>query len=487
MKEREISLLDLLVETLLKWRVIIVWALVGGILMGCFSYVRSYRTAQTQKAQAMALERQFESGVQTEQEYLQNGLANTQINNVNTVLDYESLWKAEDAYLQESVKMLIDPLNAPRATLTFQVVAEDVEIAERIEQVYEDMVPDGVGQWLAEKTQDGTSEVALSELISSQKEYEEKSDTFRVTIYHISEEQCLQLAEKVDEYFQEQQPMLARKMGDHQIQLVAQNFSYVVDRVLLENRQKIQSNMINWRTNAAKLKDAFSAAEWEYYDYLVENKYREDLAGVQQSERETQGVAYVTVIQPSISKKYVLMGMVLFAFIYAFYFFVKYILNNRLRAVDDVVSIYGVPELGVIPVGGGGKKIFSFVDNWILKLRNWNKRSFAAEEAIGLAAVAVKMAAKKENLSEVCCIGCDLKENAVKTAEAIQSILKDADISVKVLDNVLYDQETMEQLLSAKGAFLLERVGGTLYDEISREIELLHRQEIMVLGIIVVE
>ena len=56
-----------------------------------------------------------------------------------------------------------------------------------------------------------------------------------------------------------------------------------------------------------------------------------------------------------------------------------------------------------------------------------------------------------------------------------------------VLNNVLYNQETMAQLEHAKGAFLLEQVGETLYTEIAQEIELLQRQGITVLGIVVVE
>lgn len=488
MKEREISLIDLMVEILLKWRVIIVWMLVGGILMGGFGYTRSYRTAQAQKAALEAQLHQAESEDLTEWEYLQSILTEIQINNVNTAVSYESLREAKAAYLQESIKMQLDPLNVPRVQLTFQVVAEDVETIQIVEPIYENMITGGLSQWLAQEAGDDVSEAAISELISLGRNSGtllRGSDTFTVAIYYISEEQCLQLAEEVDEYLQEQHSQLVRTMGAHQIQLVNQNFSYVMDTALLDSRQKIQSDMASWSTSAAKLKDAFSAEEWQYYAYLNADKQQGDSVGEQQSEE--QSALSETVIQPSVSTKYVLMGIILFAFIYAFYVFLKYILSGRIRATDDMTSLYGVPELGVISVEKEGKKLLAFVDGWILKLRDWNKRRFSMEEAIGLAAVAVKMAAKKEGLNEICCIGCNLKTNAVKTADAIQNVLKDANISMKVLNNALYDQEAMEQLLSARGAFLLERAGETLYEEISREIELLHRQEIKVLGIIVVE
>ena len=51
MKEREIALVDLLVAILLRWRVVILAMLIGGMLMGAFSYYRSSQTAEAQRAQ----------------------------------------------------------------------------------------------------------------------------------------------------------------------------------------------------------------------------------------------------------------------------------------------------------------------------------------------------------------------------------------------------------------------------------------------------
>ena len=109
------------------------------------------------------------------------------------------------------------------------------------------------------------------------------------------------------------------------------------------------------------------------------------------------------------------------------------------------------------------------------------------EEALGLAGVAVKMAAKKETFDTVCCIGCNMKERTLKAAEAIQKVLAEDNIELTVLNNVLYDQSAMEQLQGVKGAFLLEKAGETLYDEIMKELELLNRQDIKILGVVVVE
>ena len=60
-------------------------------------------------------------------------------------------------------------------------------------------------------------------------------------------------------------------------------------------------------------------------------------------------------------------------------------------------------------------------------------------------------------------------------------------ISVKILDNVLYDADMMGELEEVKGVVLVEKAMSTLYDEIVGELELVSRQGITVLGGIVVE
>ena len=134
MQEREISLLDLMVEILLRWRVLVVCMLIGGSLMGGFSFVRSYQTAEAQKAQIAEMEKklqekkeQLESDQHEEdtkgnlatKEYLQEQLTEVQKNNINTVLDYESFIEELEAYCDSSILMQLDPLNISQAKLTF--------------------------------------------------------------------------------------------------------------------------------------------------------------------------------------------------------------------------------------------------------------------------------------------------------------------------------------------------------------------------------
>ena len=117
-----------------------------------------------------------------------------------------------------------------------------------------------------------------------------------------------------------------------------------------------------------------------------------------------------------------------------------------------------------------------------MKLRYHNSRQFTTEEAITLASTAVKMAAKKRTLKEVYLLGCNVTGDTLQKCEQISKNLHEESICVQILSNVLYDAEAMEKLENAKGT-----AGSTMYEEVVKELQLMSRQNICVLGGILVE
>ena len=187
---------------------------------------------------------------------------------------------------------------------------------------------------------------------------------------------------------------------------------------------------------------------------------------------------------PAVSKKYVVLGAVLFAFVYAAILCMGYIFNSRIRVNDELQDLYGIPQIGLV-VKDSKKKLF--LDKWISNLRHYGKREFTAEQSMELAFAALKIAAVKNGLNNVCLLGCNLGAGADKVCEGLKDALEKEGITVTILNNVLYDAEAMEKLGTVKGAVLVEKAGSTLYNEITGELELLKRQEIVVLGGITVE
>ena len=116
MEERELSLADILADIMLHWRGIILMMLVGAILLGAVSYMRSYHASKAQAArvekareeiaQKEAERLEFEKDQQelglSEHEMLKNilleELTDLQVRAVEYVMSYESLYNDKMSY-----------------------------------------------------------------------------------------------------------------------------------------------------------------------------------------------------------------------------------------------------------------------------------------------------------------------------------------------------------------------------------------------------
>ena len=97
MNEREISIVDLMVDILLHWRAFIIWMLIGAVALGAFSYVRSVNAVKQQEAPA-----------ETKQDP-EEWLTEDEILNVTYVVDYEKAYFLEKAYRDELLILQVDP------------------------------------------------------------------------------------------------------------------------------------------------------------------------------------------------------------------------------------------------------------------------------------------------------------------------------------------------------------------------------------------
>lgn len=470
MKEREISIIDLLVEILLHWRMFIIWMLIGAVLLGAYSFNRSRSAIKSQQAQTVEMEREPEEWLSEEE-----------IENVNYVMAYEKAYQEKKAYQEELLLMQVDHNNISKAEATIAIDAGERQKSCDIEKVYEDIILSGE---LVDKVAENTDMKAadISEMlflcregaVSDSLEGTEGISTFRIVAMHSDEAQSKNMLDAVIAFLKEKQPDLEKSLGEHEITIANQSFGIVPDTLIAEKQKKLLDERASMKRILSDTIENLSDVEKQYYNLLSNDEESEESAAVEMTSA------------PGVSVKYVFLGAVMAAFIYAFILFMIYIFNTKIRATDSLQELYDIPQLGMVPSEENDKKVFGFIDKWIISLRNHNKRQFTSEEALELASVAAKMAAGKETLHELSLMGSGLKEHSFDICEKIKERLKKDGIQVNILNNVLYDAQMMGELEKAKGVILVESANITLYNEIFEELELLKRQGIKVLGGILV-
>lgn len=458
MKEREISLIDLFVEILLHWRMFIILTFGGIILLGSLGYIRLHNEKKNSQVQTETTPSEPESQFTVEE-----------MQNVAYVVAYETAYNAKKTYFEESPLMNIDPNHINKAEATIAVITEDRQKSCDIKKIYEDIIQsEELCTEVAKKA--GIETAYINEILFLESiNIPQDTITFKVVIISNSKIQCQNILELVIAFLGKKQPEIENVLGCHELAVVNKSFGITADSNIITTKQTVLTEIANMKNTISSAKDNLSDAEQQYYSILTGTTKNNP-----------------TVI-PKINIKHIFLGAFIFPFLYMLILFITYILNTKIRITDNLQELYEIPQLGMIPIKKNTKKLFGFIDGWILSLQNYGKRCFTFEESLGLATIATKISIEKEMFQEIYLIGCGLKERSLDICEEIKSRLSKDNIQVTILNNVLYDAQMMSKLGNAKGAVLIETAGSTLYNEIFDELEFLKRQGIKVLGGILVE
>ena len=487
MRIREIDLLELLTVILLHWRSMIVALLCGAILLGGMSYVKSTQNIQKQQAQIQQEEKyvlELDGKTDAERrELFASKLTDEELTDVESAYLYEQQYAAKEKYMENSVFMNADSFHMYIADLIYRVDAEDMEQAYSINEIYKNLLKSGELRSRLAAACNNSIDTVIS--IADDTIDLHNSSVLRMQLEYSDEETCRSLAQTVRDYIVEKQGEIMSSVGEHEINLIEESYAERMDSDLLDQQKNLKSELINLRTSEIKLTKEFSSDQQEYFELLCMQE-RESEENTTEEENAAEQQTTITG-KASVSKTYLLMGAVLFVFVYAGVLCLKCVANNKLRAKDDLQDLFGIPQLGLITKEKGKKKAFSFVDEWILKMYCHNRRRFDKAEAVELAVVAVHMAAEKNTLDTIYLVGTGMGQSTKQICETLQKELQKSKIEVVVAENILYNAENLKKLENAQGAVLIETVGQTMYTEILQELQLLDRQQITILGGITVE
>lgn len=480
MQTKEIDLLDMIADILSHWRGLLIALVCGAALLGMYSYMNSFYTVQKECVQETV--DQDKTAVQKQLMQMEESMEGSKKAAVLITVEDEKEYEIKKTYFENSVYMKLNPLQVAQTELVYHIQTADVDQNMQSIMPYELLLNNvGLYEWVAGQTgidASSAKELILLENVSELKVQgatqksvlEIGSDSLKVTILQADEDSCRQLTEAVKSYISD--------VTDLELALISETSGVVINKDVMSEQVEYGNELTSLQTAIETAKEGFTENQKQYYDLLTWEETETEQTVQEPKTEET------TTVSPAVSKKYVVLGAVLFAFVYAMILAMGYIFNTKVRVSDELQQIYGIPQIGLV-VKESGKKLF--LDKWIDSLRNYGKRKFTAEQSMKLAFAAIKIAVVKNGQNSICLIGCNMNAGAGKVCESLKAALEEEQIRVTVLDNVLYDAEAMEKVDAMQGAVLVEKAGSTLYNEINDELALLKRQEILVLGGIIVE
>lgn len=264
--EREINLIDMFWAVCLKWRQMVLWAVIFAVLAGGASYLKSAKAARQPKEE-ISLE-DFE-------------LDEDSMKNVNAYLEYKQMYGEQILYNDKASLMQLDASGFYRGVLTYYVdnhfvveypfISKTNNINALIEAYKAEFRTEEFTARLQELTGSDEKEISyVQELIDCNSKYGDmiantnNTGILTISVYSDSEESCKALTELVKETMEAGRPSIAEKMESHDITLLEDNCDYIADSDLWKYQQENISKLSTYKANMDNMENKMTDAELSY-------------------------------------------------------------------------------------------------------------------------------------------------------------------------------------------------------------------------------
>lgn len=517
MEELVIDLKDLFYQILKKWRAVLVWMLVFGILFDGYGYYKKTKEAEAEaEAQRITeLAAVDESVLDTLGEGLTDAEKVTAETAVATYYSTQKSLEYKQEYISKSVRMQINPACAPvvitqylidnHYEVEYPVISRENNIDNIIASYNHELTTEEVCRKLAKELEGELESKYIRELISC---YMDGSGILSVRVTAKDRAECEKMTQVLRDEVKRITPKLQKTYGDFDIQETASDYYESNDTDLFSFQQSSLNELNSLKNTLASLGTDFTEPQKNYYKYLLEsqkleeetdseemgesaNNKTENLEAEDAAGQETVPESAAQAVPAAVSLlqlKYLLIGLVAGAFVVCAVVAFSYIISSTLRVSSDLTDAFHMMLLGCVKEDGKKKKrLFGAVDQLIDRMFYGKGPQFTKEEQLKMICAGMKVAAGKDEMKHVFVTGSC---NDEKTKEIIKALTDTKKTGIEILTegtSVVYDPEALEKLAKADGVVFVEKIGQSLYKDIARELELCEKVKVPVIGGVVVK
>lgn len=474
-EEREINLEELFWKVLYGWRLIILSAIVGMLLLGGYSYIRSRQSVEQTQQKSEVSVKELERGLtQEEKKKLRQAEAMMQ------ELDNK------ETYRENSVLINLDAYHQNRKVLQYYVDTgytwsfdkeNEEDYTDDILKSYTSYVDDqGFLESIKKRIKWKKEDEYLGELVASREidnikgtEKQIQKNTFSIYVTGENKEMIDEISEALEASIADYQTVLSEKIGEHELTLVDKYEGSFVNSALAD-----QKNMLN--AAILKLETDLDTLTTDFTD--IQNQILKGDAEGSESEIETESA------KAGISKKYLLLGLIAGIFLSVLWIAMCYVLNKSIKNAEEVQGLYGLRIFGNLNIKTQGKKrVLSGVDHWLEKKQK--KAVWSLEEERDLILTNLSVTCKKEKIQRVFFTSAlHLSEEDKKEIYFFIEGLEKAGIQTIFEENIIRNASAFEHMSEMENVVFVEKIGETSYEALEKQLILCAEQNAVVLGMI---
>ncbi len=452
-----INFRDMLIYILRRWRNIVIGVLAVGLLAVGYRYLSDWRSYQN-KLNA------------NQQQAATITLDGVSLANANQVLQYEKVYQAQADYNRNAPLMQINPGAVKTQTLTYLIEGARSYV---IAQLYQTHLGDvNLYTDIADHADPVSNTAHIAELVSIEIKYDKQTtaptdhalvcidiiaptDTLRENITHTVKAHIVSLQETV-----------SQALGAHKLTLMTDALQTRVDTTL-KNTQ--QSNLNACNTLRTNLKNAKEALTDEEKAYLEQAAIDDTLA------------APVSPNPPSVSKKWLVLGVAAGLALMLGIYVLGYIFGQKLKSRTDLAERYELYIFGRLTANTRPSLTERTIRRLFCKKEAAETPAYVTQQLL----LSVKAAcADNNNGPSVLVTGSALDDAML--ADMVTELQKEG-IRLTVLADPVQNPAAPRAFADADAVVLAETAGRSTYDDIYRTLDMCARFETPVLGAFIIE
>lgn len=479
-QDRKLNLFDMIFAVVLKWRSIVLMAVILAVLAAGYSYYSS-----TKQGEAINNASNETIDLSESDELM-----------ISRYAEYYDLYLSQKKYCEESPYMTLDANNHYEGRVQYYVQMEEggteaeqnaivtayeqLLSSEDFYQKVEDIIGNKVSRSYYGEVIDCSKE--LEKLVFGNDSYEQTEfvdGMVVISVRQAEEEVCRALLDIIVKEIRSGELSVGKQIKKHSLIEMSQTVCVKSDNVLLTLQKLYQEKLATYNAQLATLENQLTEVEVAYAKTLIDGQDSQ----IQEKESESQPA--VMNYKPSVNKKMTVLGFLGGGFLGVVLYAFLYLISSCLRINDNFFESQGIRVLGYLSdEKKKGKGLFSFIDRYILRLRYRMIPTERYEDTISLIVANIAIMCKKADKHSVTITRSGCCENEKKVLDKISEGLEKKGISSTKGNSIACDLQSLEDASQSGLVVLVETVNKTTCYEAQTEIEASRENGMKVLGVV---
>lgn len=494
-EEREIEGKKMFAQILKRWRLVLLLAVIGAVLAMAADY-RMMKKSAAEEAQAAA---DKANAAPVTIESLEKGMDRFDRQQVWRFVYMTNTLEERKNYLNESIRMTINPYKERVIDMEYQVVAESTTAAETAAQNYAEYIAgEQFAKALVKQLGLDMHSCYIQELVST----EASGDTVKIRLIAGSREVCNYLADAAETVIADYTPET-----ENVVTITQENRTgmFVIDKELAEEQEAFNDDLELYTSSYNSLKKSLDDKQSTLANMLLKAGIKSENAKVLEAEaleatveesteetaetEETEEADDVEVQPAAVSIRFgkAPLGVIAGILVAIVWVMLCYALSQGIHGMEEAKYLFGVRDMGTVSALSLRKKrLGSPVDFWMEKLGCGRHSYVEYDKQLALICANLLLTCKKENITEVAVAGSRLSASGQKIVEQMKVYLAKEGITLKSVGNVLCDGCALLTLAQTGTVLLVEEDERSCCNDIAKELNVFKENELQFIGMVLI-